>query len=83
MATPLQTGQKDVSLLVWVGVIGLLFLAVAVHEGWFTSSSSGGGDGQGVGSTTDNTGGVTGSYGGTGFADVNSLQSFFSWLFTI
>jgi len=86
MPNPLQTGQKDVTLLVWAGVVGLLLLAVGVHEGWFSSSSSQGGDGTGVGSTS--TGGVTGSYGGggfgnTGFSQVDSLSTFWDWIFTI
>jgi hypothetical protein len=80
MATPLQTGQKDVSLIVWIGVIGLLFLAVAVHEGWFASGAGDGGDGQGVGGVSS--GGVTGDYGDTGFAAVNSLSSFWNYLTT-
>jgi hypothetical protein len=29
---------KDISSVVWIGVLGLLFLAVAMYEGWFSST---------------------------------------------
>jgi hypothetical protein len=40
MPSPLQGGKEDVQLIVWVGVIGLLFLAVALHEGWIGGGAS-------------------------------------------
>jgi hypothetical protein len=32
--------EKDISAVVWIGCLLLLFLAVAVHEGWFSSHAS-------------------------------------------
>lgn len=40
MPNIVRTGQRDVSLVVWVGIIGLLFLAVAMYEGWIGASGS-------------------------------------------
>jgi hypothetical protein len=31
---------RDISQLVWLGCLALLFLAVAVHEGWFSGSAN-------------------------------------------
>ena len=31
--------ERDISNLVWVGILALLLLAVAVHEGWFGGSA--------------------------------------------
>jgi hypothetical protein len=36
---PIQVA-RDVSSIVWIGVLALLFLAIAVHEGWFGGSSN-------------------------------------------
>lgn len=30
---------RDISDVVWLGCLALLFLAVAVHEGWFAGSA--------------------------------------------
>jgi hypothetical protein len=32
--------MKDISSVVWIGCLLLLFLAVAVHEGWFSHKAS-------------------------------------------
>lgn len=31
---------RDISEVVWLGCLALLFLAVAVHEGWFAGSAA-------------------------------------------
>lgn len=31
--------EQDISMVVWIGCLALLFLAVAVHEGWFASKA--------------------------------------------
>ena len=40
MTASIET-QRDVSAVVWIGCLGLLFLAVAMHEGWFSGNAAG------------------------------------------
>jgi hypothetical protein len=39
--TNLADGAQDISLVVWVGILALLFLAVALYEGWLGGGSGG------------------------------------------
>jgi hypothetical protein len=32
--------EQDVSLLVWIGCLALLFAAIAIHEGWFSRKAN-------------------------------------------
>lgn len=32
--------EHDISAVVWIGCLGLLFLAVAMHEGWLSGSAN-------------------------------------------
>ncbi len=80
----LEGARKDASLVVWLGIIGLLFLAVAVYEGWI--GTGGGGNISGSSSFPSDSGPAgTNLLGGphTGFDQVDSFQSFLDWLVSV
>jgi hypothetical protein len=35
-------GAREISSVVWLGILALLFLAVSIHEGWFSGGGIGG-----------------------------------------
>jgi hypothetical protein len=54
--------SKDIKGVVWLGCLALLFLAVAVHEGWFAGSGATGivtsGSANDLGAGSSDSGGV-------------------------
>jgi hypothetical protein len=61
-----KVGKSDVSMVVWLGIIALLFIAVAVHEGWFSGGAVAGAgeDGVSPGVASDAAATVTSGVGG-------------------
>lgn len=76
--------HEDISLVVWIGILALLFLAVAIHEGWLGGKSNP----IQTSATADQTS-ATGAADGSNFGLVDWLtqpgglfgSSWFSWIF--